>query len=58
MADSAYTKMEVKKHEYHAVAGTSYPQPRVPDNVVVNQPSSVTGVENYVLNLDASQVAG
>jgi len=52
-----YTKMtEVKKEEYHAVQGTSYPNEEKV-GVITSQPTETSGVENYVVNLDAAQVA-
>jgi hypothetical protein len=52
--------MSVKKEEYHSVAGTSYPDAGASagGGVVTSQPTEISGVENYVLNLDATQVAG
>ena len=55
-----YTKMsDIKKEEYHSVSGTSYPDGvSAGGGVVTSQPTEMSGVENYVLNLDATQVAG
>lgn len=55
---AGYAKMEVKKQEYHAVAGASYPDEKRAGNVVASQPAAISGIENYVIDLDASQVAG
>lgn len=54
---AGYAKMEVKKQEYHAVAGASYPDEKRAGNVVASQPAAISGIENYVIDLDASQVA-
>lgn len=59
MAQSAsYQKMEVKKEEYHAVSGASYGEEKRAGEVIASQPTAYSGVENYVLDLDATQVAG
>ena len=56
---SQYTKMDVKKEDYHAVSGASYGQEKhVGGQVVATQPQAVSGVENYILDLDAAQVSG
>ena len=53
-----YEKMDVKKDEYHAVSGTSYPEEHhMAASVISEQPTSVSGIESYVLDLDAAQVA-
>jgi len=57
-SETPYERMaEVQRQEYHAVSGTSFPEARSADPVISQQPSSVTGVESYVLDLDATQVA-
>ena len=48
---------EVKKEEYHSVSGTSYPDEKQV-GVITSQPVESSGIENYVVNLDAAQVAG
>ena len=48
---------EVRKEEYHAVSGTSYPDEKQV-GVITSQPVESSGIENYVVNLDAAQVAG
>jgi len=61
MAQSAsYQKMDVRKEEYNAVSGTSYADEKIAGggpNVISAQPTAVSGVESYVRDLDASQVA-
>ena len=49
--------VEVKKEEYNAVSGTSYPDEKQP-GVITSQPVESSGIDNYVVNLDAAQVAG
>lgn len=50
--------MELKKEDYTAVSGISYPDDQVSRNPIVSsQPSSPSGVENYLMDLDAGQVA-
>lgn len=52
--------MEVKKQEYTAVAGMSYPEEHHlnPQRAVVtSQPTSTSGIEAYLLDLDASHVS-
>jgi len=56
-----YNKMEVKKEEYSAVSGMSYPEDQsmvaAHAEPISSQPGGLSDVENYVLDLDASQVA-
>ena len=48
---------EVRKEEYSSVSGTSYPDEKQV-GVITSQPVESSGIENYVVNLDAAQVGG
>ena len=48
---------EVRKEEYSSVSGTSYPDEKQA-GVITSQPVESSGIENYVVNLDAAQVGG
>ncbi|XP_002164997.2 uncharacterized protein LOC100198390 [Hydra vulgaris] len=55
---SQYSKMDVKKEEYIAVSGANYGQEKHAGGIIASQPQAVSGVENYILDLDAAQVSG
>lgn len=56
---TSYEKMEVKKEEYHAVSGVSYPSENheVQKMPVMAQPAALSSIEKYILELDAGQVS-
>lgn len=49
--------VEVKKRDYNVLAGETHTVEAKSSGVVTAQPSAQSGIENYVLDLDASQVS-
>ena len=49
--------MEVKKRDYNVLAGETHTVEARGGGVITSQPSAQSGIENYVLDLDAQQVA-
>ena len=47
----------MKKRDYNVIAGESHSVEARSSGVVTSQPAGQSGIENYVLDLDAQQVA-
>ena len=47
----------MKKRDYNVIAGESHAVEAHTSTVVTSQPTGQSGTENYVLDLDAQQVA-
>lgn len=49
--------MEVKKRDYNVLAGETHTVQARGGGVITSQPSAQSGIENYVIDLDAQQVS-
>ena len=49
--------VEVKKRDYNVLAGETHAVQARSGDVVTSQPSGQSGIENYILDLDAQQVS-
>lgn len=47
----------MKKRDYNVIAGESHSVEARSSGVVTSQPTGQSGIENYVLDLDAQQVS-
>ena len=49
---------EVKKRDYSALEGEVHPENAARGGIVTQQPTAMSSMDSYVLDLDATQVAG
>lgn len=48
--------VEVKKREYNVLPGQTHTVEAGKGGIIASQPSATSGVENYIIDLDAQQV--